>query len=533
MSPSSSKLAPALKPDTTWSTRVSQHNVYPHGIEVLIPSDYKPRHNATAETTTSRITHLEVKHSATSISAPPSESPPPSVSAFGKKTLRYLASRSLLATCGLLVLGNVPVYSMVHTDEQKHLLSLLDDNLPISPAQIIKQINLPAVPVETYSGYAVDILPDAQQGSWTMRTVGDTDTLDSILKSFDLTRTAQKLLGQSAIKQELKSLQPGSRLLVQVVEGRLLQLIYVKTKTDIYIVSATDKGYVGKWDNRFFDTRETSLAFTVKRSIERDGKEAGISNSVIRQLKEVFSKDTDFSKVRIGDKVSVIFEDFHYQGQSIYTDKIIAAEYATRSKRFQRLRYTLMDGTTDYFSPNDDTALKRVAFDREPLEGRISSEFGMRFHPVFGFMRQHTGVDFAAPYGTPIHATADGVVKFIGQQNGYGNMIELRHDNEISTLYGHMSAFLEGLKSGDKIKRGDVIGYVGSTGTSTGNHVHYEYRIAGQPQDPLTVELPQVGLMSAKEAVDFKKFATAKLQELTELRKLASLSRTLKSDIGG
>lgn len=531
-------MAPPTKQlNANWNKAVRHYYLPTNGIEVVIPSDYKPRNQAqaTSETPTQRVTCLDAKKLPAPETFSASESPSSNTNSIGKKTLHYLASRSLLVTCSLIALGNVPVYSMVHTEEQKHLLSLLDDNLPISPAQVIKQLNIPAVPVETYSGYAVDILPDAQQGSWTMRTVSATDTLDSILKSFDLTRTAQKLLLSSpaSIKAELKTLQAGSRLLAQVVEGRLLQLIYVKSKTDIYMVSATDKGYVGKWDNRFFETRETSLAFTVKRSLERDAKAAGITNSVIRQLKEVFSQDMDFAKARVGDKIGVIFEDFHYQGQSIYTDKIVAAEYATRGKRFQRLHYTLTNGTTGYFSPNDDTALKHAAFDREPLEGRISSEFGMRFHPVLGFMRQHTGVDFAAPYGTPIHATADGTVKFIGQQNGYGNMIELRHNNDISTLYGHMSAFFDGLKSGDKVKRGDIIGYVGSTGTSTGNHVHYEYRIAGEPQDPQTVELPQIGLMTAQEAVEFKQFASAKLQELTVLRKLASLSKSLKADIGG
>ena len=163
----------------------------------------------------------------------------------------------------------------------------------------------------------------------------------------------------------------------------------------------------------------------------------------------------------------------------------------------------------------------------------MSSGFGMRNHPIFGILKAHQGVDFAAPHGTPIFATADGSVKFAGQQGGYGNVIELRHQNGITTLYGHMSAFAEGMQAGKTIKRGEVIGYVGSTGSSTGNHVHYEYHINGEPQDPATVELPEVGIMSEQEADEFKQYASTMLEQLTDLRKLATLPKPAQKPIGG
>jgi len=453
-----------------------------------------------------------------------------------KKPLRYLATRSLLLACGLATLGNVPVYSMISSTEDGKIIHLTEPLLDsTSPAQIVKDLNLPAVAVESFSGYAVDILPDATQGNWSAHTVETDDTLESILGRLELTKTSQKLLENTTIKQALGNLKADTRLFTQVVDDSLQQLIYAKNNAEVYIVSVTDDGYVGKWESNALETRNAKIAFTVKHSIQKDGKAAGLSKSVIRQLSQVFQKDVDFKKgIKAGDKIGVIFEDFRYQGESIYTDKVLAAEYATAKKSYQRVRFTLGEGRTDYFRPDGDTELKRAAFDRKPLtEGRQSSGFGMRRHPVFGLRKNHAGTDFAAPRGTPIYATADGSVKSIGRQGGYGNVIELSHINGITTLYGHMSAFKEDLKSGQDVKRGDVIGYVGSTGTSTGNHVHYEFRVNGEQQNPMAVELPQVGIMTAEEMQTFKSVATAMVRDLADLRKLASADQTSRTQNGG
>lgn len=466
---------------------------------------------------------------------PKTPTPPPTLPT--KKPLRYLATRSLLLACGLATLGNVPVYSMISSTKDGKIIHLTEPLLDsTSPAQIVKDLNLPAVAVESFSGYAVDILPDATQGNWSAHTIETDDTLESILGRLELTKTSQKLLENTTIKQALGNLKANTRLFTQVVDDSLQQLIYAKSNTDVYIVSVTDDGYIGKWETNALETRNAKIAFTVKHSIQRDGKAAGLSNSVIRQLSQVFQKDVDFKKgVKVGDKVGVIFEDFRYQGESIYTDKVLAAEYRTGKKSYQRVRFTLSDGSrTDYFRPDGDTELKRSAFDRKPLtDGRMSSGFGMRRHPVFGLRKNHAGTDFAAPRGTPIYATADGSVKSIGRQGGYGNVIELSHINGITTLYGHMSAFKDDLKSGQSVKRGDVIGYVGSTGTSTGNHVHYEFRVNGEPQNPMAVELPQVGIMTAEEMQSFKSIATAMVQDLADLRKLASADQADRTQNGG
>lgn len=510
-----------------WDEAMKRYNLPVNGIEVVIPGDYKPKQQPETKIAKRKATKTSkpVKLKKSTAPAAPST----------RKPLRYIATRSLFLTCGLATLGNIPVYSMISSPEEGKVLNLASQPDNGSPAQVMKDLNLPAVAVESFSGYAVDALPDARQGNWTMRVVGSDDTLDTILGKLEISKTAKALLEDKTISQELKKLKTGAHVLVQVVDDHLQQLIYAKSKNHAYIISSTDEGYTGKWDDEAFNMASSKVAFTVKHSILKDGKQAGLSNSVIRQISQVFRKDVNFKNgVRVGDKVGVIFEDFRYQGESIYTDKVLAAEYSNRKNTWQRIRFTLADGKTDYFSPDGDTELKRTAFDRKPIEGgRMSSGFGMRRHPVFGLRKAHAGTDFAAPRGTPIHATADGSVRFLGRQSGYGNVIELSHGNGVSTLYGHMSGFKKGLGSGEKVKRGDVIGYVGSTGTSTGNHVHYEYRINGAPSNPMTVELPQVGIMSANEMREFKNLASSMIQELTDLRKLASLDKPLKEQPGG
>lgn len=534
MSSFNRKLNPAAK-KKSWEEAISHYNLPTGSIEVHIPGDYKPKATTTTlfkptPVNSKRANKCNAPANRKCTPSPSKETEPSTLTPVNRQPLHYMTTRALLLACGLAALGNLPVYSMVKAP-QDDLLHLGEDHADhASPAHILKELNLPAVAVESYSGYALDILPDATQGSWSMRTVDTEDTLESILSEMELSKASQALRQDAAISQALKSLQTGSRLFVQVVEDQLEQLIYTQGGNEAYIVSITDDGYVGKWETGAFEARHSKAAFSVQHSIERDGKNAGLSKSVIRQISQVFQKDMDFKRgVKVGDNVGVIFEDFRYQGESIYTDKILAAEYNNGRKTYQRIRFALADGKVGYFSPDGDAELKRTAFDRKPVNGMMSSGFGMRKHPVFGLRRNHAGIDIAAPHGTPIHATADGTVSFIGRQGGYGNVIELRHSGGISTLYGHMSAFKAGLGDGTKVKRGDVIGYVGSTGTSTGNHVHYEYHVDGQPQNPMTVELPKTGMMSEAEMREFKSLVAAMTQQLTDLRKVAVAKPTANS----
>jgi len=184
-----------------------------------------------------------------------------------------------------------------------------------------------------------------------------------------------------------------------------------------------------------------------------------------------------------------------------------------RDHRIEVYRFTPSDGRTDYFKPNGESI--RRALLRTPIDGaRISSGFGMRKHPILGYSRMHKGIDFAAPTGTPIFAAGDGVITQIGRNGGYGNYIRIRHNSRYSTAYAHISRFAKGIRKGSRVRQGQVIAYVGSTGRSTGPHLHYEVLVEGKQTNPRSIKLPTGQIL---EGEDLKAFQAAKT-EIDRLR---------------
>ncbi len=216
---------------------------------------------------------------------------------------------------------------------------------------------------------------------------------------------------------------------------------------------------------------------------------AQIPDAVASQLIEMFSTDIDFRKdLRRGDHFQIEYETFWQNGEMISTGRVIAGEFNNAGHTYQSVWFDEGGGDGSYYG-FDGKSMKK-AFLRSPIAfTRISSGFSMRLHPILGIWKQHTGVDFAAPMGTPIHASADGVVDTVGPSNGYGNLVVLKHWAGYSTAYGHMSRFAAGMHKGVKVKQGDVIGYVGMTGWATGPHLHYEFRVNNKAVDPLKVKV--------------------------------------------
>lgn len=217
---------------------------------------------------------------------------------------------------------------------------------------------------------------------------------------------------------------------------------------------------------------------------------AGIPDGIAAQIPEILSSKIDFLRdLRKGDRLRVVYETYTQEGQHVGSGRILALEFENQGKTHEALWFKGSDSKGGYY--DFDGQSLQGAFLRSALKfTRISSTFGSRRHPISGKWRNHNGVDYAAPSGTPIHATADGVVEYIGSQRGYGNTIVLKHHGNYSTLYAHQSRFAKGLRKGDRVEQGQLIGYVGSTGWSTGPHLHYELRIAGKPVDSLAIDLP-------------------------------------------
>ncbi len=215
---------------------------------------------------------------------------------------------------------------------------------------------------------------------------------------------------------------------------------------------------------------------------------AGIPDSIATQLADIFGGDIDFHRgLRKGDRFSVVYESIDHMGRPIRAGRILAAEFINDGKTYQAAWYEDEAGHGGYYTADGKSI--RKAFLRSPLEfSRITSGFSLaRFHPILQKWRAHKGIDYGAPIGTKVKSTADGVVEFAGRQGGYGNVIILRHQNQYSTVYGHLSGFARSLRAGTRITQGDVIGYVGMTGLATGPHLHYEFRINGIYQNPLAV----------------------------------------------
>jgi murein DD-endopeptidase MepM/ murein hydrolase activator NlpD len=247
------------------------------------------------------------------------------------------------------------------------------------------------------------------------------------------------------------------------------------------------------------------------------GQEAGMSDRVIMQLFDVFRWDIDFAQdIQPGDRFSVVYEEVYRDGEKLRDGEILAAEFVNRGKPLRAIAYADDNGRIDYYTPKGDPMHK--AFIRTPVAfSRISSRFGFRRHPVLNRMRAHKGVDYAAPTGTPVKATGDGRIIHRGRRGGYGNTVMIQHANGIVTLYGHLSKFAKNQSVGSRVKQGQLIGYVGSTGLATGPHLHYEFHVNGVHQNPLSVKLPNAEPLNPRRLADFRVKAAPLVAQLDAL----------------
>ena len=255
----------------------------------------------------------------------------------------------------------------------------------------------------------------------------------------------------------------------------------------------------------------------IRHSLFGAADAAGLPDRVATKLATIFGTEIDFSRdLRRGDRFSVIYEMEYRNGVAVRSGKVLAAEFVNQNRKHTLLLYREPDGHEAYYTP-DGRSLNQ-AFLRYPLEfTRVSSSFGGRRHPIKGEWRHHNGTDFAAPRGTPVMASSDGVVKTIGQQRGYGNVIYLSHRGGYTTVYGHLNSFAKDLKQGQRVRQGEVIGYVGATGWATGPHLHYEVRHNNVAHDPMKIALPIAQPMTKQELAAFRNQTRPMLDRLAML----------------
>jgi murein DD-endopeptidase MepM/ murein hydrolase activator NlpD len=235
----------------------------------------------------------------------------------------------------------------------------------------------------------------------------------------------------------------------------------------------------------------TAVAGVIESSLFLAGKRVDVPIGTLTELIRIFSFDVDFQReIQAGDRFALIYESYYDPwGRLAKTGPLLYAKLVMSGKPLEVYRYTPASGITDYFAPKGKSVRKALL--RTPVDGaRLSSGFGMRRHPVQGYSKMHRGADFAAPRGTPVYAAGAGVVELAGRRGSYGKYVRIKHNGTYQTAYAHMHRIAKGLRPGKRVSQGQVIGQVGSTGRSTGPHLHYEVLRGGKQVNPLKIKLP-------------------------------------------
>ncbi len=351
------------------------------------------------------------------------------------------------------------------------------------------------------------LTPVALAGSAIEVIVRRNDTLDRIFRSLELSLAdLATLRALPDLRTALDRLYPGEALtFIRDGAGRLLGLERQLSESERLRIDRADDRFTAHIIENPLERDVRTASATITSSLFDAARAAGISDQTAIAIADVFAWDIDFVlDVRSGDAFTVTYERMSQDGEYLRDGALLAVKFVNQGHEYRAVRYVDPEGNARYFTP--DGRSLRKAFLRAPLEfTRVSSRFNpSRRHPVLNTIRAHRGVDYAAPTGTPVRAAGDGRVRFRGIKGGYGNVVELTHANGVMTVYGHMSRFAKGLRAGERVTQGQVIGYVGQSGLATGPHLHYEYRVHGVYKDPQKVKLANAAPLPDALLADFR-----------------------------
>ena len=355
--------------------------------------------------------------------------------------------------------------------------------------------------------------PQIQPEDWQSVTVKSGDSLSTLFQRVGLSAQDVYKVTQATKKTNaLSPLFPGNTLDFLIEKGRLEKVRLIKTALVQTVVERQeDSAFKVTTITRTPDIETQFVQGTIKSSLFVDGQKAGLSQKKLMQLATIFGWDIDFAlDIREDDHFALIYEENYLDEKLISEGNILAAQFTNRGKVFNAIRHT--DG--NYYSPEGYSM--RKAFLRSPVDFfRISSKYNPnRKHPVLKTVRPHRGVDYAAATGTPIKASGDGKVIWRGTKGGYGRTVIIQHAGIYTTLYAHMSKYNSKVKNGSRVKQGQVIGYIGSSGLATGPHLHYEFRINDVHKNPLKVKFPNVEPLNKEQMASFKPMATELVDQL-------------------
>ncbi len=420
-------------------------------------------------------------------------------SKLNKKSIRWLVT-----------LSSIPLFGIVTAFGIAPNTPYIDD---IQIKNVVRDLSIPEIQTDAQSN----------QTFWQQADIRRGDTIASILNRLDIsdqdsTDFMQAARGSKAMRQ----LKPGKTIQVQTsAEGELLALRYVFGDEQLFLMEKTDDEFKMTEQPLELDSQIHMKSGEISTSLFAATDSAGIPNSIAMQLTEIFASEIDFYRdLRQGDRFTVVYETLSNSGKRAKTGRVLAVEFINKGKSHQAIYFKASSGADGYYTPEGESL--RKDFLLSPLAfSRVSSGFSQaRYHPILKEWRAHKGIDYAAPTGTPVRATATGIVQFSGSQRGYGNLIVLKHNGKFETAYGHLSRFASGLSKGKRINQGDVIGYVGATGMATGPHLHYELRVDGLQRDPTKMALPTAPPITKRDLLAFQKQTQSLVARLNIMRSI-------------
>jgi len=401
------------------------------------------------------------------------------------------------------------------------------------PMRLVVEPVQPAFKLEA----AADLPNSAPLNLYRSDLTRSSDTADSLLTRLGIDDPqAARFLRSDTLTRQLLLGRSGRNVMAQADDGQRLQRLQARWSPDDsgqfkrLVIERTDTGFASRVESVTLTASVRLASGTIRSSLFAATDDAGLPDAIATQMAEIFSSDIDFRRaLRKDDRFNVVYEVLEGDGEPMRTGRVLSAEFVNAGKTFQAMWFqppghdaqgvALKGG---YYTLDGQS--KQRAFLSSPVEfSRVSSGFAMRFHPVLQQWRQHLGTDFAAATGTPARTVGDGVVSFSGSQNGYGNVVFIKHRNNTETVYAHLSRIMA--QRGQSVAQGQTIGLVGATGWATGPHLHFEVRINGVQHDPMalaqkseTVPVPAAALPLFRQASSEVKTALLAAASMTQTR---------------
>jgi len=360
-----------------------------------------------------------------------------------------------------------------------------------------------------------------QTKTYQIHEVEDGENLSIIFENFGVPlNTAYKIFRLDS-KNIVTNIKPGEKMRFEYSGENLTSIEIIKDRINSILISLNPE-IVFKNITKSIELVESYKGGTIQSSFYEAALDADIPEAIIMDFAYIYGWDVDFVfDIREGDEFHVIYETPYSEGEKVKNGDIVLAKFINKGKTYYANRFFTSKSKKEYFDEEGNNMQK--AFLRAPLDfAYISSHFNPnRMHPVLHKIRAHNGVDYAAKRGSPIRTTGDGVVSFVGQRNGCGKEIVIKHSNEYSTRYCHLENFSKGLKKGKKVLQGETIGFVGSSGLATGPHLHYEFKIGNKRIDPIKVKLPSAEPVPQNLKLSFDTLLNNNKKSMEEFNKLS------------